>query len=51
MWNNEQLTRLIHCGELPLGIGYWYMEQSVETGNGFAFVARQKHFQIGNSDF
>ena len=23
----------------------------VEMGNGFAFVARQKHFQIGNSDF
>ena len=22
-----------------------------EMGNGFAFVARQKHFQIGNSDF
>ena len=90
-------------GSLPLGIGYWYMKQSVEMGwssnvlkmqietnyllkdpyifdlagakekaderdieeqlvkhvtryllemgNGFAFVARQKHFQIGNSDF
>ena len=23
----------------------------LEMGNGFAFVARQKHFQIGNSDF
>ena len=23
----------------------------LERGNGFAFVARQKHFQIGNSDF
>ncbi len=23
----------------------------MEMGNGFAFVARQKHFQIGNSDF
>ena len=23
----------------------------LEIGNGFAFVARQKHFQIGNSDF
>ena len=23
----------------------------LEMGNGFAFVARQKHFQVGNSDF
>ena len=23
----------------------------LELGNGFAFVARQKHFQVGNSDF
>ena len=23
----------------------------MEMGNGFAFVARQKHFQVGNSDF
>ena len=23
----------------------------LEMGNGFAFVARQKHFQIGDSDF
>ena len=25
--------------------------QLLEMGNGFAFVARQKHFQVGNSDF
>ena len=23
----------------------------LEMGNGFAFVAKQKHFQVGNSDF
>ena len=41
---------------LPCGFRIWYNYKHVtryllEMGNGFAFVARQKHFQVGNSDF
>ena len=41
---------------LPCGFRIWYNYKHVtryllEMGNGFTFVARQKHFQVGNSDF
>ena len=41
---------------LPCGFRIWYNYKHVtryllEMGNGFAFVARQKHFQVGNCDF
>ena len=38
-------VRLISAANAQMLFHYWKM------GNGFAFVARQKHFQIGDSDF
>ena len=38
-------VRLISAANAQMLVHYWKM------GNGFAFVARQKHFQIGDSDF
>ena len=35
----------------PEAVSYTHLRYLLEMGNGFAFVARQKHFQIGDSDF